>query len=264
MGSWNGPPIGLFLFSAMGLPYLRSSGGGHKRQSLTGLSVLRDGFLVPVRDSSLTLLCSPVVTTLRVCLPRAPALRQVLEAVLAEGALESPSILVLAFHSSLSFVEGSSDGLAASVCSLSPGRFCLTHSVRVEFSRLCAISLLGLAFLAPLGLTVVFCRIQWRRSARKLLRFPCGWGLSVLSLDRVLLTSSLSSSGRSLPGLSWLPLMGFDFAGLVVWLLMALRSLTPPSRSIPCARFVTFWRLCDASWSPPFFPHPLRHFLASA
>ena len=66
------------------------------------------------------------------CLPRAPALRQVLEAVLAEGALESPSILVLTFHSSLSFVEGSSDGLAASVRSLSPGRLCLTHSVRVE------------------------------------------------------------------------------------------------------------------------------------
>ena len=149
------------------------------------------------------------------CLPRAPALRQVLEAVLAEGALESPSILVLAFHSSLSFAEGSSDGLAASVRYLSPGRLCLTHSVCVEFSRLCAISLLGLAFLAPLGLTEDFCRIQWRRSSRKLLRFPCGWGLSVLSLDRVLLTSSLSSPGRSLPGLSWLPLMGFDFARLV-------------------------------------------------
>ena len=82
-----------------------------------------------------------VVTTLRVCLPRAPALQQVLEAMLAKGALESPSILVLAFHLSLSLVEGSSDGLAASVRFLSPGWLCLTHSVRVEFSRLCAISL---------------------------------------------------------------------------------------------------------------------------
>ena len=85
------------------------------------MSVFRDGFLVSVRDFSLTLLCSPVVTTLRVCLPRAPALRQVLEAVLVEGALGSPSILVLAFHSSLSFVEGSSDGLAASVRALLDG-----------------------------------------------------------------------------------------------------------------------------------------------
>ena len=87
---------------------------------------------------------------------------------------------------------------------------------------------------------------------------------SSLSLDRVLLTFSQSSPERSLPGLSWLPLMGFDFAGLVVWLLLAPRSLTLPSRSIPFARFVTFWRLCDASWGTPSFPHPLRHFLASA
>ena len=42
-----------------------------------------------------------VVMTFPVCLPRAPALRQVLVAMLAEGALESPSVLVLAFHSSL-------------------------------------------------------------------------------------------------------------------------------------------------------------------
>ena len=58
--------------------------------------------------------------------------------------------------------------------------------------------------------------------------------------------------------------MGFDFADLVVWLLLAPRSLTPPSRSTPFARFVTFWHLCDASWGPPLFPHPLRLFLARA
>ena len=39
-----------------------------------------------------------VVTTFRMCLPRAPALRQVLEAMLAEGALESPSVLVMTFQ----------------------------------------------------------------------------------------------------------------------------------------------------------------------
>ena len=39
--------------------------------------------------------------TFWVCLPRAPALRQVLEAELAEGALESPSAMVLAFQSTL-------------------------------------------------------------------------------------------------------------------------------------------------------------------
>ena len=91
--------------------------------------------------------------------------------------------MVLVFHSSLSVVEGSSDGLAAGDCFLSPGRLCLTHSVRVQLSRICAVSLWGLAFLAPLGLTVDCCRIQWRRSSRELLSFPCGWGLPVLSLD---------------------------------------------------------------------------------
>ena len=62
-------------------------------------------------------------------------------------------------------------------------------------------------------------------------------------------------------GLSWLPLMGFDFAGLVVWLLLAPRSWEPPSRSTPFSRSVTFWRLCGASWSPPLFPRSLQRTL---
>ena len=94
-----GLPIRLFLFQLEGLPCLRTSGSGQWMQSLAGMSVLRDGYLVPFQDSSLPL--PGVITTLRVCLPRAPALRQVLEAMLAKGALESPSVLVLAFQSSL-------------------------------------------------------------------------------------------------------------------------------------------------------------------
>ena len=123
-----------------------------------------------------------VVTAFRVCLPRAPALRQVLEAMFAEGSLESPSILVLAFYSSLSLVEGSSDGLVAGDRFLSPGRFCLTPFVLSSVTYALSHSG-GLAFLAPLGLTVDYCRTQWRRSSRKLLRFPCGLGLPILSLD---------------------------------------------------------------------------------
>ena len=90
-----------------------------------------------------------------------------------------------------------------------------------------------------------------------------GSSSSLSGLSRLLLTSSLSSPGCSRPGLSWLPLMGFGFAGLVVWLLLAPRSLKPHSRSTLFARFVTFWRLCDASLGPPLFPHSLRRFLAS-
>ena len=184
MGSWSGTSHWLVPLSALGLPCLRCSGGGHKMQSLAGSSVSSGQFPCTCsRLFSSPLTLPGVITTFRVCLPRAPALQQVLEAMFAEGALESPSILVLAFHSSLSLVEGSSDELAAGDRFLSPGRLCFTHSVHFELSRFCAVSLWGLAFLAPLGLTVDYCWIQWRRSSRKLLRFPCGLGLPVLSLD---------------------------------------------------------------------------------
>ena len=80
-------------------------------------------FSSPIRSSGrfpgacLLLSSSPlalhgVVSTSPVCLSRAPAFRQVRVAMLAEGSVESPSVLVLAFHSSLFLVEGSSDGSA--------------------------------------------------------------------------------------------------------------------------------------------------------
>ena len=62
--------------------------------------------------SSSPLALHGVVSTSPVCLSRAPSFRQVRVAMLAEGSVESPSVLVLAFHSSLFLVEGSSDGSA--------------------------------------------------------------------------------------------------------------------------------------------------------
>ena len=65
------------------------------------------------RFSGACLLLSSSPLALRgVCLSRAPAFRQVRVAMLADGSVESPSVLVLAFHSSLFLVEGSSDGSA--------------------------------------------------------------------------------------------------------------------------------------------------------
>ena len=108
-----GLPVGLFLFQLEGLPCLCSGGRGQWMQSLAGGSVIRDGYLVPFRDSSLPLLRSLVsFTMLRVCLPRAPALRQVLETMLADGAFEWPSVLVLA-SSRLFLGERSSVGLVS-------------------------------------------------------------------------------------------------------------------------------------------------------
>ena len=208
-----------------------------------------------------------VVTTFQVCLPRAPALRQVLEAMLAEGALESPSVLVLAFHSSLFLVEGSSDGLAAGDRFLSPGQICLTHSVHDELSRLCAVSLGGGG--GGVGLSCS------SGSDGGLLSDPVAPFLEETFEVPMRVGSSSSLSGLSSvdffpvfprvvsPGVSWLLRTGFDFASLVYWLLLAPWSWNPPNWSTPFSRFVTFWRLCDASWSPPLFPHSLRRPLAS-
>ena len=91
-----------------------------------------------------------VVMTFPVCLPRALAL---LVAVPAKGTLESPSVLALAFHSSLFLVGGSSDGSAPGDRFLSPGRMSLFHSVSVEGSHSCAVSTGELTFLPPLDLS---------------------------------------------------------------------------------------------------------------
>ena len=185
-----------------------------------------------------------VVTTFPVCLPLALALRQVLVAVLAEGALESPLVLVLAFHSSLFLVGGSSDGSAPGDRFLSPGRMCLVHSVSVEFSRFCAVSTGELAFLPPL-----VCRFTVGSSGAvprgNFWGSREGWVFQFSPWFEFCLTFSLSFPGCSHPGLIVAPSPGFDFTGLVAWSLLAPRSWKPPSQSTP------FWRLCGAGYSPP-------------
>ena len=226
------------------------------------MSVLRDGFLVSVRDSSLTLLCSPVVTTLRVCLPRAPALPQVLEAVLAEGALESPSILVLAFHSSLSFVEGSSDGLAASVRALLDG--CVSLTPFVLSQPLMSELTLRVGFSCSSGPDGGLPSDPVAPFLEETIEVPM-WVGSFSSLSGLSTVDCFPVFPRAFsPGVVMAPSHGFRLRWSGRLVLLAPRSLVPPSLSTPFARFVTFWRLCDASWGPPLFPHPLRHFLAKA
>ena len=151
-------------------------------------------------------------------------------------------------------MEGSSDGLAASVCAPLDGCVSLTPFVlsAVAFARTHSSGWLFLLLWA------------WRwTSVGSSGAVPRGnyWGshvdgvFSVFSLDQVLLTSSLSSPGRSRPGLSWLP-HGFRLRRFGRLVLLAPWSLTPPSRSTPFARFATFWRLCDANWVPPLFSSP--------
>ena len=102
-------PLAVFLRVSC----LRPGGGGFGWLSLAGPYVLRDVFPgACLLHSSSPLALHGVVSTSPVCLSRAPAFRQVRVAMLAEGSVESPSVLVLAFHSSLFLVEGSSDGSA--------------------------------------------------------------------------------------------------------------------------------------------------------
>ena len=101
--------------------------------------------------SSSPLALHGVVSASPVCLSRAPAFRQVRVAMLAEGSMESPSVLVLAFHSSLFLVDGSAPGDRSS-----PLRGCV-YSLRFWLRSVAsALSLLGSwAFLPPLSVSLL-------------------------------------------------------------------------------------------------------------
>ena len=172
--------------------------------------------------SSSPLALHGVVSASPVCLSRTPAFRQVRVAMLAEGSVESPSVLVLAFHSSLFLVEGSSDGSAPGDRS-SPLDGCV-YSLRFRLRSVAsALSLLGSWAFLPLCLSV-YCRTWWHLSSRKLFGVPVGF------------TSSSPLHGGVLfdlfPILSWVfspgfgrgsPSLGWDYTGLVACLLLAPR-----------------------------------------
>ena len=145
-------PLAVFLRVAC----LRSGGGGFGWLSLAGPCVLRDVF----PGACLLLSSSPLalhggVSTSPVCLSRAPAFRQVRVAMLAEGSVDSPSVLVLAFHSSLFLVKGSSVGSAPGDRS-SPLDGCVYSLHFLLSSVASALSLLGSwAFLPPLSVSLL-------------------------------------------------------------------------------------------------------------
>ena len=172
--------------------------------------------------SSSPLALHGVVSTSPVCLSRAPAFRQVRVAMLAEGSVESPSVLVLAFHSSLFLVEGSSDGSAPGDRS-SPLDGCV-YSLRFRLSSALRRYLSwGHGLFFPLCLSV-YCRTRWHLSSRKLFGVPVGFTSSSplhggVLLDLVPILSWVFSPGfgRGSPSLGW------GYTGLVACLLLAPR-----------------------------------------
>ena len=160
-GSWSGflqrfsPPGGFLLqFLEGGLPPLWRWRDWMAESSRP----IRSSGRLPGACSKLSsspLVLHGVVSTSPVCLSRAPAFRQVRVAMLAEGSVESPSVLVLAFHSSLFLVKGSSDGSAPGDRS-SPLDGCV-YSLRFQLRSVAsALSLLGSwAFLPPLSVSLL-------------------------------------------------------------------------------------------------------------
>ena len=208
--------------------------------------------------SSSPLTLRGVVLTSLVCLSRAPAFRQVRVAMLAEGSFESPSILVLAFHSSLFLVEGSSDGSAPGDRFLSPGQLCLFTPFSVEISRFGAVSPGVMGFSSSSGLSV-YCRIRWHLSSRKLFGVPVGLesssplhGWVLFDLVPILSWVFSPGFGRVPPSLGW------DCTGLVAWLLLAPRGWRPPCQSTLVARSVVLWRWCVRTSVFTLFPHVVR------
>ena len=234
-------------------------------QSLAGSSVLRDGYLVPIQDSSLLF---PSY---------APRCRCDVPGVLASGSGLPVSAWGYACGRCLRITLGPGPGFP--FVSLPCGRVVWWVSDWWSF---------------PLPWLDVSqsLRSGWAQSLLHCLSLRVGFSCSSGSDGGLLLDSVASfleetfevpmrvGSSSFLPGwstswlfpclsrgvlargLSWLPLTGFDFAGLVDWLLLAPWSWVPPSRSTSFSRSVTFWRFCGAGCSPPLFPRSLRRSLA--
>ena len=135
-------PIGLFPLLAFGVA-LPPLWRWQTREAESCRPIRSSGRLTGVFSSlsSSPLTLPGVVLTFPVCLSRAPALRQVRVAMLAEGALESPSVLGW-LSIRLFLVEGSSDGSAPGGRFLSPGRMCSFTPFQLR-SVASALSLLG-------------------------------------------------------------------------------------------------------------------------
>ena len=171
-GAGGDLPIGLFPLSALGLPCLRSCSGGQGRQCRAGPSVLRDGCLVPVQDSSLPLLRYPV--SLRrsgcACLGLRPC-GKCLWLCLRKVPWNRPrSWFWLSIRLS-SLWEGRLMGRRLVIVS-SPLGGCVSCTPFRLSSVASAPSLSESWLFFLLWICRCYCRIQWRRPSRKLLRFP--------------------------------------------------------------------------------------------
>ena len=175
-------PIRLFPLSAFGLPCLRSGGGGQVRQCLGA-----HPFFGTVAWCLFKTLLFPSYTT---------RCRYDVPSMLASGSGLAASASSCACGRCLRIALGPCAGFP--FVSLPCGRVVLMgqHLVFVSSplggcvsftpfrlgSVASALSLSESWLFFLLWICRCSCRIQWRRPSRKLLRFPCGLGLPVLSM----------------------------------------------------------------------------------
>ena len=136
------------------------------------VTVLWDGYRVPFKDSPPPLSRTPVsFPTYRAGSPRAQALWQEVEAMLAKGALEIARDPGPGFYSRLFLVEKASGGWRPVIYLSHLDDFVQLTSFKVETVASVLLSVREGDFLASLDLKDAYFQIPIHRSSRKLLRF---------------------------------------------------------------------------------------------
>ena len=136
------------------------------------MTVLRDGYRVPFKDSPPPLARTPVsFPTYRAGSPRAHALRQEVEAMLAKGALEIARDLGPSFYSRLFLVEKATGGWRPVIDLSHLNDFVQLTPFKMETVASVLLSVREGDFLASLDLKDAYFQIPIHGSSRKLLRF---------------------------------------------------------------------------------------------
>ena len=136
------------------------------------VTVLRDGYRVPFLDSPPPLSRTPVsFPTYRAGSPRAQALRQEIEGMLAKGALEIARDPGPGFYSRLFLVEKASGGWRPVIDLSQLNEFVQLTPFKMETVASVLLSVREGDFLASLDLKDAYFQIPVHRSSRKLLRF---------------------------------------------------------------------------------------------
>ena len=136
------------------------------------LTILQDGYRIPFMDSPPPLALTPVsFPTYRAGSPRAQALRQEVEAMLAKGALEIARDPGPGFYSRLFLVEKATGGWRPVIDLSHLNDFVQLTSFKMETVASVLLSVREGDFLASLDLKDAYFQIPIHGSSRKLLRF---------------------------------------------------------------------------------------------